>query len=242
MNNNKNETTQLFFLVSFVCISIFFISASSDKISSNEGFKIEPNDSVRIYEIKMDTLLSERKFLRLQLFDRQAFIEDDQTLISYNYCNSKEECNSIVSPKMNKDRIIKFPNAEITGQIVKPDSHWMHPPRSEYFRILELNAYPYFVKNKKEWSYDLNFGEHWGDERWITWEGRRTSYSTYKLGNTKVDYDLGKEKIKCSKIIAHTKIEGLGKTKSIFYYNEEYGFVYMSFKTINNQIIEFKML
>lgn len=231
-----------FFLVSFVCISIFFLSASNDTISSNENFKTDYNDSVRIYVIQMDTVLSQRKFLRLQLFYNQPFIGDDQTVISYNYCNSKEECDAIVSTMVKNGREMRFSNAEVTGQIVKPDSHWTHPPRAEYFRILELNAFPYFVKNKKKWSYDLNFGDHWGDERWITWKGRRTSHSKYKLVDTNVDYDLGEKKIRCFKILARTKIEGLGKTKSVFYYNEVYGFVYMYFKTINNQIIEFKMI
>lgn len=242
MNNRikRNETKYLFFLVSFVSISFLFLSASNDKLGSNENFRLE-YDSVRIYKIEMDTILSERKFLRLQIFDNQSFIADEQTVITYNYCNSKNECDTIVSPIVYNGEM-KFSNAEVTGQIFKEDSHWIHPPRAEYFRVLELNAFPYFVKDKKKWNYDLNFGEHWGDERWITWEGRRTSHSTYKLVERNVDYELGKEKIKCFKIIAHTKIEGLGNTESIFYYHEVYGFVYMFFKTINDQIIEFKMI
>jgi len=83
---------------------------------------------------------------------------------------------------------------------------------------------------------------HWADERCSTLAGRRTSNTLYKLAKRSVEYEMGMKKIKCFKVVANTKIEGLGKTKSIFYYNEEYGFVYMRFKTINNQIIEFRMI
>lgn len=212
--------------------------------SSNSTFRSLDrgiNDSIYIYEVKMDHSLYEIKFLQLHAYKYKKFI-NGQDLIGYDFYDSIENVDSKIHYEVLEDGIQKFYHDEMTGQIREKNSHWMHPPRNEYFRILELNAFPYFVKDKKKWNYDLNFGEHWGDERWITWEGRRTSYSKYKLVDTNVDYDLGEKKIRCFKILAHTKIEGLGKTKSVFYYNEVYGFVYMYFKTINNQIIEFKMI
>jgi len=147
---NKSETQQVIYFISFICGFIFLLSASKGKISSKKGFHIESNDSVKIYEIKMDTLLSGKKYLRIQIFDETKYM-DNQELISYHYCNSKSECLSIETPKIDEEGIVRFPNAEITGQISKPDSYWIHPPRSEYFKILELNAFPYFVKNHTNW-------------------------------------------------------------------------------------------
>jgi len=104
-----------------------------------------------------------------------------------------------------------------------------------------LNAFPYYVKNKIEWTYDLDFGDHWADERWLIWKGRNTSFSKYQLNGT-IIFNLGNQKLECSEIVAITTIKALGETESKFYYNHKYGFVYMRFKTINDQVIEFKMI
>ena len=75
----------------------------------------------------------------------------------------------------------------------------------------------------------------------MIWEGRNIAKSKYKLiGN--VYYQFGDQRLECYKISANTKIDALGETENIFYYNQKYGFVYMFFKTINNKIIELKMI
>lgn len=197
------------------------------------------NDSVRIYSILMDTSLSKRKILRLQLYSPIKFM-NGQDLITYDYCDSKLECDT-TKYENYKNGNREFTHDENTGQIKDTGSNWIHPPRIEYFKVLQMNAYPYFIDNEQEWNYDLNFGDHWGDKRWMTWKGRNIAYSKYQLKDT-INYDLGNQKIECFEILATTKIEALGETETVFYYNEEFGFVYMLFKTINNKYIEFKMI
>lgn len=219
-------------------LCLFFIQCSSNRFYSNYS---DDDFSVYYYEIAMDKTLFEKKILRLQTYKSLKFM-NGQDLIGYDFIDSIDINSKEKYGAKEENGILRYGHYEATGQIKKKNSHWMHPPRAHYFKILEMNAFPYIVNNKKDWKYDLDFGEHWGDERWITWKGRRLSKTKYELSDKKQKYFLGNKKIKCLKIIAHTKIQNLGETESIFYYNEEYGFVYMWFKTINNQIIEFKML
>lgn len=188
----------------------------------------------------MDSTLSKRKVLRFQKFRTLKFI-NGQDLISYDYCNSQEECDSTIYDTTDSEGNKRHTHDELTGRIESDSSYWIHPPRDEYFTVLELNAFPYYVKNKNEWNFDLIIGDHWGDERWITWEGSRVTKSTYKLADSLVNYSFRGKKIKCYKIVASTKIENLGETSSVFYFNRNYGFVFMSFRTINNKLIEFEM-
>lgn len=201
--------------------------------------RMESNDSIKIYTISIDTMLSKIKFIRFQQYKTNNFM-NGQSLIAYDYCETKKECDT------TKHEVKKFANRELkhdelTGQIITDDSHWLHPPRSEYFSILEMNAFPYFEKNKKEWYYDLDFGDHWGDLKWITWKGRRTSKTKYNLIDV-IDCKIANQISKCYLIKAITKIENLGDTESIFYYTEKYGFIYVHYKTINKKDIILKMI
>lgn len=252
MNSNKIISTNsnkyrllLFVLKLFLFILMISLISSSRYVSGNH-FKdtqrntiVFSNDSIKYFKIQMDTLLSNLKLLRLQIYKGSKFVRG-QIMISYDYCDNYNECKNRVYERTENGNRRVF-HDEITGQILNLDSIWMHPPRSEYFTVLEMNAFPFFVKNRKEWTYDLNFGDHWADERWVTWKGRKTSYSTYNVVDF-VLYEFGGKILNCIEIAACTKIDDLGFTESTFYYNVDHGFVYMFFKTINNQNIEFKLI
>lgn len=216
-------------------IFFFFISCSVTKTANYS----DCNQKVFYYNISIDTLLSNKKYLRLEVLPNNSFLIGQET-ISYDYCGSINSCDTIYEVYQNGNLSLR--HDEFTGRIVKKGSYWIHPPRFEYFKILELNAFPYYEKDEVQWSDSVTFGEEWGDKRWIEWSGMKTSISIYKLADTKANYKIKESNIKCFKINAHTKIQGLGTTESMFYYNEYYGFVYMRFKTINNKIIEFKMI
>ncbi|SIQ27077.1 hypothetical protein SAMN05880574_10931 [Chryseobacterium sp. RU37D] len=196
--------------------------------------------TIRLYEIITDSSISENKILRLEIFGNSKMLMTTQTAISYDYCKSIDECERSFE-KLENGKVIQI-HDEITGLITKSDLTWIHPPRFESFRILELNAFPYYKKNSKTWIKSITFGSEWGNEKWVTWEGFKTSTSNYTKSETPVEFILGDKKIECIEIQATTTIPNIGKTNSVFHYNEKYGFVRMIFTTINDKNIEFKLI
>lgn len=244
ISTNINKYCLLLFVlnlfVSFSCVSLIGLSSINTEYQNKQRNTIVySNDSIKYYRVKMDTTLYNLKLLRLQIYKGTKFVKG-QIMISYDYCKDYTECKNKVYEGIENGNRIVF-HDELTGQIINSDSIWMHPPRSEYFTVLEMNAFPFFVKNRKEWTYNLNFGDHWGDKRWATWEGRRTSQSIYERKEL-VSYKFGNRNLDCIEISACTTVEDLGFTESTFYYNDELGFVYMFFRTINNKTIEFKLI
>lgn len=201
--------------------------------------KEESDKNILFYEIKTNYSIIKSKVLRLEMFSYDSF-NNNQKLISYDFCMNLNECDRNYEIIENGKR--KISHYSMTGYIKTNDSFWLHPPRSDNFRVLELNAFPYYEKGKENWNYTLNFGDHWSDKNWIEWKGNRTSISNYKLEKKIVNYKLGNKKIKCFKIRAVTVINNLGITFSTFYYNDEYGFLRMIFKTINKKKIEFNLM
>lgn len=246
LSNIKNIAISILVLLVGISCSNKLVSASNSAIALTKKKRCisnitTSNDSVIIYQLQMDTNLSKREYLRLHMYKTRKWIDDGQTLIGYSYCDSKMELDTTSFEPQINGHSMEFPNQEITGQIRNVESHWMHPPRSEYFKVLEMNAFPYYVKGKTEWNYVLEFGDYWGDKRWLTWSGRKESNSEYKVTGT-VNYKFGQNTLKCTKIVANTSIPSLGNTKSVFYYNSNYGFVFMQFQTINNKLIELRMI
>lgn len=219
-------------------ISIFSIQAQNlNERKKNNTLK----DSILTYKVIIDSFQTDVKFIRLQLFKKAKFM-NGQDLICYDYAISKIENDTTTYETVTDKGLKKIMHDEMTGRIVQGDSIWMHPPRGDYFRVLELNAFPFFMNNQNQWTYDLSFGDHWSDERWLMWTGRKWNKSKYTLLDEEVDFQIKNQTIKCKKIKAISKLEDLGDTESIFYYNEDYGFVYMRFKLINNKILELHLI
>ena len=234
----NKERSFLKVLSSFVLFFFVIIYFGQEKIDI-----IQPKNLVQknifFYKIESDLIISE-KILRIELFPSIPSYNNNQKLISYDYCKTLEECDRNFEIIKNCEKT--FNHYEMTGYIAKNDSLWIHPPRSNDFRILELNAFPFYMNNKKRWQYSLTFGDYWSDKKWKEWKGNRTSITEYKVGSKPFFFKLGENKIKCYKIRAYTAIGNLGRTSSIFYYNEQYGFVHMIFKTINNKTIELRLI
>ncbi len=111
------------------------------------------------------------------------------------------------------------------------------------FQILELNPFPY-VKTPysigNEWKWVLDIGQQWGDKRWKEWKGNIHNVYYYKLvETTTLKTNLGN--LKCLVIEGIAKSE-LGETRLKSYFNEEYGFVKLEYKNIDNSIIEFNLV
>ncbi|MDR3273675.1 MAG: hypothetical protein LBT29_09360 [Flavobacteriaceae bacterium] len=234
---NPNERNLKIFL-SFSCLFLvafgFGQAENKDIFCKNKNF----DRYILFYEIIADSAISKNNILRLEYFNFTSF-NPGQNTITYDYCKSMSDCERNYYEE-KQDGTKMMTHYEMTGFIQNNYKFWIHPPRS--YKLLELNAFPYYLNNSKDWMYSLTFNDKWGNKKWIEWEGERTSTSYYKALDMPVVYKLGNQEIECVKIQADTDIPNLGKTSSIFYYNYEYGFVRMIFNTIDGKKIEFNLL
>lgn len=142
----------------------------------------------------------------------------NQTVISYSILNAQ-------------DRVLKRSE---TGLVDNENNIWMHPPRNEYFKILELNPFPYIQKPFQignSWSWELSVGSHWGNPHWLVWDGVVLFKHHYEI----VDYnayqtDLGS--LSCYRIIAIGNSE-LGSTELSALFSPKYGFVKLEYSNID---------
>lgn len=151
----------------------------------------------------------------------------NQTVILYEYqtLNGKVEIN------------------EMTGIIENSKNIWVHPPRTDLFKILELNPFPYIkapfeVGNK--WNWKLNFGDHWSDKRWLAWKGENENIYSYQIiKKAKISTKIGD--LDCYIVESSAKSK-LGTTKLTSYFNENFGFVKLYYTNIDSTkiVIELK--
>ena len=149
----------------------------------------------------------------LSPFDQ--FLPDyNQTVISYTY--GKEKTFSV------------------SGAIENEKNIWIHPPRDRYFKILELNPFPYIEAPYEvgtRWKWNLAIGAQWGDSRWKTWEGNiENSYDYEIVGTETIKTAFGE--ISCYVIQSHAD-SSLGKTALTAHFNESYGFVKLDYTNID---------
>ena len=148
-----------------------------------------------------------------------------QGIPDYNQTILKYECHN--------EKGKAFSNS-LSGVIENENNIWMHPPRDKYFRILELNPFP-FIKAPyeigNEWEWTLRIGSQWGDARWKVWEGNIENKYKYKITDKKkIKTTLGD--IECF-VIESNANSSIGETKLTSFFNPEYGFVKLNYINID---------
>lgn len=123
---------------------------------------------------------------------------------------------------------------EVTGAIENEMNVWIHPPRSNFFKVLELNPFPYIKMPYKigtKWNWKLKIGDHWSDRRWLEWKGGIENNYEYEIkGKKNISTKLGK--LEC--FIIHSKAKSrIGETELISYYNFKFGFLKLEYKNID---------
>lgn len=130
----------------------------------------------------------------------------------------------------------------MSGVIENEANLWMHPPRDYYFKILELNPFPY-IKAPYEigtkWTWKLGIGSQWGDERWKTWEGNIQNNYQYEITDKKtLSTNFGD--LECF-VIESTAESRLGNTALTAYYHPKYGFVQLHYTNIDGSKTHLKL-
>lgn len=142
----------------------------------------------------------------------------NQTLLEYNCLNEKNDS----------------PFYSISGAIENEKNVWIHPPRDAYFRILELNPFPFIkapYKVGNKWKWQLNIGSKWSDKRWKIWNTRIENQYEYKITDkVKIQTEFGM--LECL-VVNSTAFSQLGKTELTSYFNEKYGFIKLNYVNID---------
>ncbi|REC42785.1 MULTISPECIES: hypothetical protein [Chryseobacterium] len=144
--------------------------------------------------------------------------EYNQTSISYEYLLKNGEVFTM----------------ETTGAIENEMNVWIHPPRSSFFEILELNPFPYIKAPYKigtKWNWKLQIGDHWSDKRWLEWKGEIENLYTYEIVDKKmITTRFGN--LECFVIDAKANSR-IGETKLRSYFNPLFGFIKLEYQNID---------
>jgi hypothetical protein len=131
---------------------------------------------------------------------------------------------------------------EKTGIIENKKNLWMHPPRTKYFTINQLNPYPFLqfpASIGKKWTWKLLVnGTPWSDKRWVEWKGNVLVTSEYEI-QEKTILKTAFGPLECYRVEC-VGSSRFGKTHLTYYFNDQYGFVSMVFTSIdgNKTILE----
>lgn len=140
-----------------------------------------------------------------------------QTVIKFEYLDE------------NKKLII----SERTGLVENEVNIWMHPPRSSDLKVLQLSAFPYIKLNaKKNWKWNLEAS--YGDFQ-------NVHLTHYYKKRTAVIYNSKLGRLECVVVDAIAKSRKR-KSNAEFFYNEDLGFVKMTFHTIEDTSITLEMI
>ncbi|WP_241244297.1 hypothetical protein [Flagellimonas marinaquae] len=142
----------------------------------------------------------------------------NQTVLSYSYLTHNDFA----------------PFGSTSGVIENEKNVWMHPPRDKYFKILEINPFPYIkapYKIGNHWTWKLTIGDPWSDPRWLAWNGLVNNTYTYEIVKiSTLKTSIGK--LRCY-IIKSEATSRLGKTELLSYFNRKYGFVRLDYVNID---------
>ena len=142
----------------------------------------------------------------------------DQTIIQYDYLSA----------------VGMSPFNEQTGVVENEKNVWMHPPRSQFFRVLELNPFPYIqapFQIGNRWRWRLTIGDPWQDVRWKTWSGTILNTYEYEIISIQtIETPVGS--FSCYEIRA-VATNRLGKTQLTAYFSKQAGFVRLEYVNID---------
>ena len=153
----------------------------------------------------------------------------NQTVLSYYYLKGE-----------NRE---KAGFASSSGAIENEANVWIHPPRDKYFRMLELNPFPFVKfppKADHTWKWKLDVGSRWGDPRWKTWEGTQHIRYTYRIaGQEKIKTVFGE--LECWVVQARATC-AIGQTELVSYFHPRYGFVRLRYVNIDGSKTDLELV
>jgi hypothetical protein len=178
---------------------------------------------------------------RTAVFEHPAFLGTyTQTQIRFDYKNTHKATFGRYYPAdhWNPDYQGKFiSDGEGTGLIENKKNIWIHPPRTKYFAINQLNPYPFLqfpASIGKKWTWKLLVnGSPWSDKRWVEWKGNVLVTSEYEI-QEKTILKTAFGALECYRVEC-VGSSRFGKTHLTYYFNDQYGFVSMVLTSIDGK-------
>lgn len=229
-----------------------FDSAVNNENKYNDNNRIFKVGNSLVYKFEHISTDNQKKLFRI-IDDEWEFVnKDDSSANTISAIVIGVEAGNPMAefiPEYNQTNITytlgKQKTFSMSGLIENEANIWMHPPRDYYFRILELNPFPYIkapYKVGNKWTWKLEIGDSWADERWKTWSGKILNEYNYQItDNITLKTAIGD--IDCLVINSSAKSR-IGETSLISYFNPTYGFVKLNYTNIdssqtNLDLIEF---
>lgn len=130
-----------------------------------------------------------------------------------------------------------------TGIIENERNVWIHPPRSNFFKVLNTCPYPYVqlpLYIGKKWSDKMKISDHWADPKWATWEKKLHMDLSYEVIG-KESINVNDKEYECFIVnsVANSKI---GKCKLLFYFNKQLGFIKMKYDILGKIAVNFDLM
>ena len=225
-DENYNTNNIIYALGKQYIYSYYYQNAKDQKYLIKKGKEVKQPEGYSIFDwefVELEKQDSETvHHLRLKPNSGNPFKDHDpdynQTSISYEYI-------------MDNNRSFGM---EVTGGIENEINAWIHPPRSKFFKILELNPFPYIktpYQIGSKWNWKLKIGDYWSDKRWLEWKGEIENDYEYEIIEKKnILTKLGN--LECYVINAKAKSR-IGETELISYFNPNFGFVKLEYKNID---------
>jgi len=145
---------------------------------------------------------------------------------------------TILKYKIGKKEVFSM-----SGAIENEGNVWIHPPRDYYFKILELNPFPYIrapYQIGTKWNWRLKISDQWADKQWKIWNGEIENNCTYEItGKRLLNTDLGE--LECFIIDSKAKSR-IGETQLRTYFNFQHGFVYLEYENIDGSKTVLKII
>jgi hypothetical protein len=132
---------------------------------------------------------------------------------------------------------------EKTGLIENDKNTWLHPPRTQFFAITEFNTFP-FIKTPytigRKWKSGLTAGYFASYERFcLKWEGILETKEELEIIE-KVELKTSFGLLPCYVVQGISK-STLTETKTLFYFNETYGFVKIVYDLLDKSRLELNL-
>lgn len=165
-------------------------------------------------------------------------VADLQKEIIYISWHAKDQKNAILEQMKNQNSNAMFNEYEKTGMKEREDQLWIHPIRSNQYRINEVSPFPYVhypLKIGSYWSFSIKTNDAWGE-----WSNMDVA-SEYSITDTINLINFKNEPSKCWVIDAYSEYK-TSQSKATFYFNEKLGFVKTVQKFENGISIETRLI
>lgn len=224
---------KLFNIISFLSL-IFFCAGINAQIYNKSGqFNYKSyhvKDRNTISQNKVTLVCSGKEWLSPKNSPMRGAPIKDAWSITWSYFNQKKNID----------------NKEVTGVTQNSEKLFLHPIRMDEYAILEFCPFPmvtYPIIEGKEWTWTLeNINTvYYKSIKKHDHNFPKTVKNEYKI-EKKVYWNFKQKKIslECYEIKSIGNCS-LGKTELITFFSEQYGFVYLKYKTLNDDIYIFEL-